>query len=211
MNRAELFTSVTRDLNRRDKTDFLPEWLISAEFRINQSLRVEEMVKHVTLPLTEMRFPVPPDFLKEKTIKITSGGASIGRFVYVPADQLDAGLAPPRVPGGPRFYTMRGRFIEIEPYGLNATYVVDMWYYAELSKLLADEDTNFLSTKAPHIYIMAIKHFGYRNMQEFERADAEMMQCLSEMELMNQKAMETLAGSGPLIMRPPKRLGGRFS
>jgi len=213
MNRAELFEAVSYELNRDDKVAKYPEWLTSAEFRINTALRMEEMVRHAELAVTERRFPYPPDFLEGKTLTIESepDGTSIGRFVYVPADQLDAGLVPAMPPRGPRYYTVRGRFIELEPWNLSGTYTADLWYYAKLPKLLQDTDTNFLLTDAPHIYVRAVAYFGYLDLKEVENANRTLSEVVGEIELLNQTAERLKAGTGPLIARPPKRLGGRRS
>jgi hypothetical protein len=222
MTRDELYAAVRDDLNYGSGKDSrFPEWLASAEHLINTQMRVEEMVKHAALPITEMRFPVPPDYLAPKTLSMakqtnTDGligvGAKTGSFVYIPPDQLDRGLDISNdLPRAPGFYTVRGRYIELHKWTLDGDYITDMWYYAELPKFASGTSTNWLLTKAPHIYRLCMSSFGYDSYQEFDRGDALRARVAAEIMFMNDQSAQTQAAPGPLIMRPPRRLGGRHS
>lgn len=219
MDRAGLFTAVLEDTNREDKADRLPEWLASAEFRINLALRDERMIKRAVLEITETTFPVPPDFIAPKgNLSIRKHlsdpirpGEVVGALAYFPSDQIDNGLANPSsaFPRPPRWFTKRGRNIELGGWNSPGPFQIDMWYYAELPKLTADDSTNWLMEKAPHVYKDAMLHFAFLHLQEFDTADRCLMRMTAEIQFMNDKAEENKHGDGPLIMRPRQGFGSR--
>lgn len=218
MTRAELFTAVLRDLNREDKVDFLPEWLMGTEFRINGLLRVQEMVQHYGLPVSEQIFPVPVDFLAPVSLELrdftdnTLGGV-LGPLLYLPADQLASGLGTPEagVIANPQWFTIRGRYIQLAPWTGTGSYMTDLWYYAKLPKLVEATSTNWLLDDAPHIYRAIMLHFGFRNLQEVERSDAEMLSAMQEIQFLNAQAEIARTPTGPLIKRQEARLSWRHS
>lgn len=217
MNRLQLFAEVLADCNREDKADRLPGWLASAEFRINNKLRDQRMVQRAVLEITEMVFPVPPDLIAPKSMSIRvasvtpgSPGDIVGGALYIAADMLDNGLADPAVyePRGPRFFTMRGRSIELGNWNLAGEYQVDLWYYANLPVLDSDTSTNWLLTVAPHIYKDAMLHFAFLHLQEFDTSDRCLVRMSAELDFLNEQNKELLQGSGPLIQRPTPGFGG---
>lgn len=215
MNREELFAAVAADLNREDKMDRLPQWLESAEFRINAALRDERMVKRAVLEITETTFPVPPDFIEPQTTTIrhhitdpVRPGEVVGAAKYMPPDQIDDGWSTPlpNAPRGPLWYTMRGRNFELGNWNAEGPFQVDLWYYANLMKLVEPTDTNFLLTIAPHIYVDAMSHFGFRHLQEFDNADRCLVSMTAEIQFLNDKN-EATKFKGPLIARPTRGFG----
>jgi hypothetical protein len=224
MTRADIFAQVLSDINREDKADLLPGWLVSAESRINLALRDERMVKHAILPIEDYVFPLPADFLEHKSIELRQGvdgpvapGARLGPLKYIPSDQLDQGKAELPYPGvRPAWFTVRGKQIEIGAWNKPivagaAGFQIDMWYYAKLAALVVDESSNWFSDDFPHIYQDMIKFFAYRNLQEYDTADKHLAMATTEIGIINDASKKMQQGSGPLIMRPARRIGGRYS
>lgn len=224
MNRGELYTSVLSSLNRDDEPpERLDEWLVSATFRINQLLRANEQVIPATLPVTETLFPVPDNFLEYKSLSILSGvstdtataqltGNTLGELQFFPAVDVDGGRLPTFYPNNrPRWFTQRGRFIELGPWVGDTAYTVRLWYYAELPVLREATDTNWLLSKAFHIYKNAMLHFGHNHYLEFDTASGYMGSVMAECQQMNENAKMAQYGAGPLIMAPARKLGGRRS
>jgi hypothetical protein len=211
--RVEILNTALLELNREDKAAYMPSWLASAEARINSAMRVEEMVQHSKLPITEMIFPLPPDFQAGKSLSIIDDATATtyGTLLYVPSEQLDAGWVAPSYGQGPTWYTTRGRNIQLANWNLSGAYTLDMWYYANWPKLVADGDHNWLSDNFPHVYIEMIKAFGFRHLQEFDNADRTLMTAMAEINAMNEMANLNKQPVGPLIMRAPRKMGGRHS
>lgn len=220
MTRAELFASVLDDLNREDKANKCPEWLASAASRINMFLRDERMVKRAIMPITETLFALPPDYLQQKSIALRNGtlttpitpGSHAGGLQYIPADDLDSGIARLPFPATkPVWYTIRGREIELGAWNGSNPYQVDLFYYAELPVLSQDTDTNWLLTKYPQIYKNAMLHFGFNHLLEYDTASGFMSSVMAEIQTLNDNAEKEKYGSGPLVMSAPRRIGGRRS
>lgn len=213
MNRQELFAEVLIDLNREDKADRLPGWLTSAEFRINQMLRVEDMVRNSLLEITELRFPVPPNYLAPFSLSIrrASGtvgipGEKVGTALYVPPAQMDNDPSA-FIRNNPYWFTVRGNFVELGGWRNPGPFQVDLFYYAELDKLPNPTSTNFLLATAPHVYKDGMLHFGFRHLQEPQAANDHLTTMAAEIQAMNNRAEETKHGAGPLIARPIRSYG----
>ncbi len=218
MDRDGLFADVLADLNREDKIERLPGWLAAAEFRINQVLRSPDMIKRATLPITEKEFPTPPDFIAYETLKVRHEvegevGTSAGTLVYMPADQIDNGFSRPvsEHPRGPRWFTLRGNRIELGGWNSPGSFQIDLYYFSELEKLPNPNSTNWLLTKAPHIYKNMMLGLGFKHLMEFEAATNATTEAMTEIQVLNDTAENNKYGTGPLIQRPARRIGGRHS
>lgn len=217
MDRAELFRNVLAEINRKDKGEFLPEWLATTHFRINEALRHEKMVRHSMMPVTERIFPMPPDFIEIKgDISIRGGsvpqspGPVLGSLYYMPSDQVHAGLSNPgpyAFPRGPLWFTTRGNMIELGGWNKPGPFLVDLWYYAKLPELKADTDTNWLLTDAPHIYKDGMAALGFRHLKEYDISDRMLATMLGEIQGMNDHTQTRAQGTGPLIQRSTRGFG----
>jgi hypothetical protein len=219
--RAQLYASVKFELNRQDRDQFFDEWLASAEFRINKLLRAREMIQRATVVITETLFPLPSDFIAIDSVGLRIAGANqndIGRRAgtlrYIPIDAINSGSAELPYPGTtPGWFTVRGREIELGPWNNSAAnYQIDLSYFANLPKLIANDSTNWLLTQAPHIYRNAMLHFGFNSLMEYDTAGAMMTNVITEIQMMNDAAEAEKMAAGPLIMaRPARKMGGRNS
>lgn len=217
MDRAGLFAEVAKELNRQDKLEFLPSWLTSTEFRVNQLLRDRRMIERAILRVDTNEFPVPDDFLETESLSIQDGslfpafGAKAsGALFYTPPDQLDS---DPKafVTESPHWFTVRGRYMELAGWRVSTPFQVRLFYYAELRPLLNDDSTNWLLEKAPHIYRHGMLHFGFQHLEEYDVANNFLTTMVTEIQGINEIAKATKHGNGPLIMRPSQKLGGRHS
>lgn len=221
MNRQQMFDAVLEDLNRKDKENMLPGWLESATARANEFLRVDDMVFRALLEVTQNIIRLPPDFIdffsmsvRDATGSPTGPDGTRSLFVYMPPEQFDAGMDDPkpyRAPRAPLFYTKRGSYLEIGDWNIPKPYKLDLWFYRAMGVPQAATDTNWLMMKYPHVFKNIMLHFGYNHLQEFDVAGALMQSAIQEMQALNDMSAATRYGSGPLIARAPKKLGGRRS
>lgn len=212
-SRAELFASVLRDLNREDKEPYLAEWLTSAEFRINAALRIDDMIKRTVTDLDEKLISPPIDFVAVKQLSLLLGsgivpGTRAGDLGYMPSNLFDEGNY--ELQSRPTFYTTRGKVFEFIGWTGPGPYQLDMRYYAELPKLPNDESTNWFLDKAPHVYREAMLHFGFRHLKEYDTANTCLTTMTQEITFLNDQDQQKQI-AGPLVMRPPRKLGGRHS
>lgn len=218
MTRAELLALAAEEINRQDKTSKLPGWLASAEFRINNLLRDRRMVQRALLPIpADGYFTTPNDFLEADSLAIQNynlvngflkPGSKIGTPRYVSAEAVDEnpdGYVTPF----PGWFTTRGQFIELVGWSSPKPIQAQLFYFAKLPKLINDTDTNWLLEEAPHIYVNAIAHFGFKHLEEDERATMLLQEVAAELQAMTDRSAEMKTLAGPLIAQRAPAYGLR--
>lgn len=139
-------------LNRRDITPTLVDTFMGFGIqRIQRELRVPAMEKVVEV-LTDgtAEISVPGDFLQ--VISVHTNDA-VNQRKLIRTD-LQTILNYSKIPGSPQYYYREGATFYIGPYPPENTSV---WinYYADVSSLTADTDTNWLTEVAPALLIYA--------------------------------------------------------
>jgi hypothetical protein len=220
MTRAELRVSVLDALNRKDLSAVANVWVTSATTRVNTALRHRQMLKHKILAITSKVFATPADFIIAETVKINrdvsggfiTAGAGLGELLYCPPDEL-AQMASNAPNAGllPEFYTTHGLQIELAPWRAAGDYQVDLWYYGKITLAPDDNATNFFLTDYPHVYLNACMAFGHRFLLEHDTALGYEALFGAEMQAINDSEALAKQGNGPLVLRPSRRMGGRFS
>lgn len=219
MTRAELFAQVADEINRKDKTDRIPGWLSSAEFRINNLLRDRRMVQRAILPLDSGYFTTPSDFLEAESLSVQhrnlvddtlQPGGRIGTPKYVSADVYDDTPADyVCTPAFPKWFTTRGAYIELVGWISTQPIQAQLFYYAKLPKLTADVSTNWLLDEAPHIYVYAIAALAFQHLEEYDTAQRHLEMVSAECQAMNDRTQEMKTLSGPLIKQRAPAIGVR--
>lgn len=139
-------------LNRRDITPSLTDTFMNFGIqRIQRELRVPAMEKVVQV-LTDgtAQISVPGDLLQIISLHTND---EVYQTKLVRTD-LQSILRYSKIPGTPQFYYREGATFYIGPYPPSGTSV---WvnYYADVSSLTADTDTNWLTEVAPALLIYA--------------------------------------------------------
>jgi hypothetical protein len=218
MDYATLAARVTRALARDDNDpEEVKAWVRSATARINRDLRVKEMLTHRVLPLTAARFNVPADFLSANEVRLASNpvgevrqGVSRGPLLYVSPAELATLAAATWAPDSPGYYTTHGDEIEIAPYS-TTTAQISLWYFAKLKAPQADADTNAILENYEDLYLSAALIFGHRFWLERDEALVREGMVTQEIARLNEAFQDAKYGDGPLVMRPARRMGGRYS
>lgn len=221
MARQDLRDALRGALVRQDLTDpVLDSWINSTTTRINTVLRHRRMIKHKVMDVTSRTFSTPSDFIEARNVRINSGddsgsidpGANRGELLYAPPSEIAEMAAASWVLNcGPRYFTMHGFDMELAPWRASASYQIEMWYYAELSLPPDILGTNFFLDKYPHIYLNGAITFAHRFELEEERALGYEALFLAEIQAINDAEKNAEVGNGPLIVRPNRRIGGRYS
>lgn len=139
-------------LNRRDITPSLTDTFMQFGIqRIQRELRVPAMetVVQVTTGGTA-QVSVPGDLLQVISLHTND---SVYQNKLIRTD-LQTILRYSKIPGSPEFYYREGGTFYIGPYPPTGT-VVWINYYADVSTLTADTDTNWLTEVAPALLIYA--------------------------------------------------------
>lgn len=156
-NYGELKAAVANWLNRTDLTARVPEFISLANQRIffggsepypSQPLRVPAMQSRATGSVSNSSIAFPSDFLEPIRLSLSSGGVSFSA-TYLPPERYSEASNSQATPGT---YTYLNNTIALAGTGA-ASYTLD--YYAKPAAFSADEDTNWLLTNAPGVYLYA--------------------------------------------------------
>lgn len=150
---AGLKASVASWLKRSDLTDIIPDLIKMAESRIARDLRLRRQIVSANLSLIAgtQGVELPSDWLEFENV--TLNGDPPRQLTYVNIEHLDTKY-PSSWTGMPAVYTLEGNQILFGPTP-DAAYTAGVYYYGRMAALSADDDTNWLLTNHPSIYLFA--------------------------------------------------------
>ncbi|MDK1489689.1 hypothetical protein QN219_06405 [Sinorhizobium sp. 7-81] len=130
---------------RDDIAHLFPRFLVMAELKLDRVMRVADMEKTATVPLTEGEGGLPADFLEARQVLAGDGRA----LRALPLQELGS-----HETGDPRLgYASIGNAIKVRPKGAED---IHLTYYAKIPPLTAEAPSNWLIEKAPDVYLYAL-------------------------------------------------------
>lgn len=147
---AGLKASVADFLNRSDLTTVIPDFITLAEASLNRRVRHWRMVKRATASLSGQFLTLPTDWLEGKNIQLSTSPVTPLRFASI--QQLDEFRSRNSTQGKPCWFGVHGTYLEFVPIP-DSTYTVEITYYAKLTAMTDDGDTNWLLTNFPDAYL----------------------------------------------------------
>jgi hypothetical protein len=156
---TSLQAAVTEYLARDQDTTLIariPTFVQLAEAKFNRQLFVRQMERRATALVdsgsTEPEFiSLPSDFQSMRRVRLSSV-AGKPSLEFKSGTQMDEyRFAASNVAGQPRYFTVFGDEIELAPTP-NAAYTIEM-VYRQVIPPLASNDTNWLLTVAPDLYL----------------------------------------------------------
>lgn len=148
---TELRAEILAWINRAEIEQAIPTFITMAEATFNREVRHRRMMTRKTANLTTARLALPTDWLEAVNIQISGTNAG-SRLEYVSPFELDR-VRDRTTSGQPEVYSLVADEIEFAPTP-NATYTVEMLYYAKIPAL-ATNTTNWLLSEAPDLYLYA--------------------------------------------------------
>ena len=146
---ADLKAEVAAWLRRADLTAEIPGFIALAEAQMNRRLRVRPMTARLSQSWTDEYVDLPSDFLSERLVKVTSGGAT--RLLrYLTPEETDLGVAA--AAGRPRFYSLYGGQLRLHP-APDAAYDAELVYLQALPALSDANPSNWLLAAHPDAYL----------------------------------------------------------
>lgn len=146
---AELKTAVANFIDRSDLTSRIPEFITMSEAAIGRDVRIRQMEKRATTNISTEYVDMPTDFILARNIQLNT--SSQERLKYLTPEQMDM-YRPSQTTGKPRNYTIIGTEFQFKPVP-DGTYEVEIAYLARFAALSGDNDTNWLLTNEPGIYL----------------------------------------------------------
>lgn len=210
-NRADFIADICSEINRKSDQARAQavNWVRRATSRLNQDLRVKEMLSHAVRPISGPRFPVPDGFLKVRSLRVTAGngadyyGASKGALAYAPPDTMSEQAARMATAQYPGFYTNHGREIEMAPWRLSGNYQADLWYYARIPELTTDTSTNVILEANYDLYLDAALVHAFAWTQETDQSMSKAAMVQATIAKLNEMHEMERYGDGALIVPPP--------
>lgn len=173
---AGLVSAVTEWLARDQDTTLIariPDFITLAEAKLNRTLQHPRMEKRSTASVntsnSEPEFvSLPSDFQSMRRVRL-SGVTGKPRLEFMAQSQLeDYRYSIDNVTDQPVYFTIVGDELELAPTP-NENYTLEMVYRANLAALSADNQTNWLVTLAPDLYLYGALLESAAYMEQDER------------------------------------------
>ena len=150
-NYTELQSALADWLNRPDLEQRIPDFIALAESTLNRVLRDGEMVTTDTVVVTSGTATLPITAQEIVYAQVTGDTAAPLEQVS-PQQLLMLRRNRLRAAGTPRFFAVVGRQVRVAPIPASPT-SIDVTNYRSIPALSVGSPTNWLLTKAPHIYL----------------------------------------------------------
>lgn len=157
-NYGELKSGIADFLNRSDLTSVIPTFIDFAEAEFNRTLRVRQMVARAEAPFDTRFSAVPADFLEAKDLVVVTGTPVTPLQFVTQQEMAQIRRDEITTAGKPKYFSVVGDEFEVVPTP-DDVYSVEMSYYAKITPLEGDSDTNWLLTDYPDLYLYtALSH-----------------------------------------------------
>ena len=150
-NFGTLKTAIADTLNRDDLTSVIPTFVSLAQAQFNRKIRSHRQITRGSLTIDAQFEALPADWLE--TIRITMDANPIRVLTQISMDDLTRyRTAIDNTTDAPVYFAHNGTDIELFPTP-STSYTGEITYYAKVTALSADADTNWLLTNNPDVYL----------------------------------------------------------
>lgn len=150
-NFGTLKTAIADTLNRQDLTSVIPTFVGLAQAQFNRKIRSHRQITRGSLTIDAQFEALPADWLE--TIRITMDANPIRVLTQISMDDLTRyRTAIDNTTDAPIYFAHNGTDIELFPTP-STSYTGEITYYAKITALSADADTNWLLTNNPDVYL----------------------------------------------------------
>lgn len=150
-NYGTLKTAIADTLNRDDLTSVIPVFVSLAHAQFNRKIRSHRQITRGSLTIDAHFEALPADW--QETIRITMDANPIRVLTQISMDDLTRyRTATDNSTDAPVYFAHNGTDIELFPTP-STSYTGEITYYASITALSADGDTNWLLTNHPDIYL----------------------------------------------------------
>ena len=150
-NFGTLKTAIADTLNRDDLASVIPQFVSLAQAQFNRKIRSHRQITRGSLTINSQFEALPADWLE--TIRITMDASPIRVLTQISMDDLTRyRTAIDNTTDAPVYFAHNGTDIELFPTP-STSYTGEITYYAKVTALSADGDTNWLLTNNPDVYL----------------------------------------------------------
>ena len=196
---TELKASIASWLNRDDLTATIPDFIALAESSINRDVRHWRMEKRTTLTISSQYTALPTDWLEAGRLTVQGDGTSELELVSL-SELADMRAWGADSTGRPAYYAINGSDIEVSP-SPDSAYTVDLIYTARTAALSDTNETNWLLTYAPDVYLYASLIHTAPYLAEDERASTWAAFYKSSAAALNKDSRKAKVGGSGMRMK----------
>ena len=150
-NYTELQSTIADFLNRDDLTAVIPTFITLAEAEFNRRLRHWRMENRASAEVDSQYSAIPADFLEPIRLHLETSNYRTLELMSQ-ADMQSMRMRNSDTSGEPAYYALTQGEIELYPTP-DATYNLEMNYYARIPALSGSNATNWLLTYFPDAYL----------------------------------------------------------
>jgi len=150
-NYTELQSTIADFLNRDDLTAVIPTFITLAEAEFNRRLRHWRMENRASAEVDSQYSAIPADFLEPIRLHLETSNYRTLEFMSQ-SDMQSMRMRNLDTSGEPAYYALTQGEIELYPTP-DATYDLEMNYYARIPALSGSNATNWLLTYFPDAYL----------------------------------------------------------
>ena len=192
---TELKASIANFLNRDDLTATIPDFISLAESSINNEIRHWRMETRAETTLDGQFTGIPSDWLSTIRFHLTGNGTSSLEFMSLATIQ-NSRAARNDSAGTPTNYSLNSGQFELMPTPDGEQSAILM-YYAKIPTLSDSNETNWLLTNYPDIYLYGALLHSAPYLKEDERASTwAALYSAAVVRVNNASNKSTASGSG---------------
>lgn len=197
-NYTTLVSTVADYLNRQDLTAQIPTFIQFAEADMNTRLRTREMIIRATTTNDDEFVRLPLDYLEGINLQIVGGKSPLRYITLDEADIVNAGQGYT----SPTFYSLMNGAIELVPAPATGVDVqIEMVYYGKITALSESNQTNWLLTKAPDVYLYGALTHAAPFLMDDQRISVFGSFYSQRIEALNDESQKSLHSGSPLVAR----------
>jgi len=198
-NYGELKSTISDFLNRSDLTSVIPTFIDFAEAEFNRNLRVRQMVVRAEAPIDTRFSAVPADFIEAKDLVIVSTDPIQPLEFITQQEMAQLRSTEYQSASKPLNFTVVGDEFEVMPTP-DQVYSLEMSYYAKITPLTTDSQTNWLLTDYPDLYLYTSLMHSAPYLKDDERITVwAQLAAKAREELLARDASSSFNGSTPRI------------
>ena len=198
-NYGELKSTISDFLNRSDLTSVIPTFIDFAEAEFNRNLRVRQMVARAEAVIDTRFSAVPADFVEAKDLVIVTGNPVTPLQFVTQQEMAQLRSTSLTTAGKPLYFSVVGGQFEMCPTP-DAEYALEMSYFAKITPLSDDSDTNWLLTDYPDIYLYTSLMHSAPYLKDDERITVwAQLAAKAKEELLSRDTSASFNGSTPVI------------
>ena len=206
-NYTQLVSAIAEYLARDDLTARIPDFPTLTEAKLNRVLFVPQMEVRsstvVDIGSNEPEFiTLPSDFQTMRRVRLSSVTGK-PRLQFMTGTQIDdLRYSRDNIPGQPVYFAITGTELELLPTP-NEAYTLEMTYRAMIPALTSNNQTNWLLTMAPDIYLYGSLLEATPYIQNDERISVWLTGFSSALDQLNSLGATQSFDSGPSTISLP--------